>query len=202
MFSHVLHLSSANQSRFFVHDLLFSKFRVDLTSVVKPANLAKMKYAIFTLLILTFSGLSNGFITLQANAAKALAPVRTEIKITPAQRSKLKDISRVLQMATMTPIVNRNDEVICMEISEINDKIISDVLKAKVGDCFSEVRVFKKEVGGRTKSETYSVLSISDTMALYQALLGAHRVEVDLNRKSGKIKEIVALSYIALDASN
>lgn len=156
-------------------------------------NISKTsKHAILVVITLVLSGC----VTLSANAAKALPPLRTEIKISKAERAKMKDITQVLQMATMTPIVNRNDEVICMEVSEINDKLISNVLRAKVGDCFSEVRVFKKEATGGTTSSVHSVLSISDSMALYQALMGATRVDVDLTRKVGKQKEIVALSYI------
>lgn len=143
--------------------------------------------------------LLTGAINFAAEAAKPIAPIRTEVQVSTAQRARMKDLTQVLRMATLTPIVNRNDEVICMELSAIHDKMISDILKAKVGDCFSEVRVvrvFKNGTNSLTKNDTHSVLSISDAMALYQALMGASRVEVDLSRKIGKVKEIVALSYV------
>ena len=77
----------------------------------------------------------------------ARAEARIEIHISPVQRSHFKDLMQTLQMAKITPIINSKDEVICMSIGEIDDKIISDVLKAQVGDCFSDVKIFKKLKG-------------------------------------------------------
>lgn len=130
----------------------------------------------------------------QSNAAgeMPLTAKRIDVHISKADRSKFKDLAQSLQMASITPIINDNDEVICMSIGAIHDKSVSQTLKAEVGDCFSDVKVFKKSTGGKTTSETVSVLSPSDAMMLYSALVGASRVDVDLKRK----KKIVPMTYL------
>ncbi len=129
---------------------------------------------------------------LHAAGEKPLAPKRIEVHISNAERSKLKDLSQSLQMASITPIINDKDEVICMSIGAIHDKRVSQTLKAEVGDRFSDVKVFKKSTDGKMTSEIVSVLSPSDAMMLYQALVGASRVDVDLKRK----KKIVPMTYL------
>lgn len=120
------------------------------------------------------------------------ASPRTEIHISKAQRARFSDMSQTLQMASITPIINDKDEVICMSIGEIKDKIISDALKAQVGDCFSSVTVFKKTPSGKITNENISILSVTDTLMLYQSLLGASRVDVDIRRR----KQTLPISYL------
>lgn len=138
-----------------------------------------MKFVIFPML-LVLNGTS-------IHAETARTPVkenakRIEVRITKAQRARFKDLSESLGMASMTPIVNDDDEVICMSIGEIKDKIVSQTLLAKVGDCFTDVKIFKKSATGKMESESISVLSVADSMNLYQSLAGASRVDVDLKR--------------------
>lgn len=112
-----------------------------------------------------------------ASGEKPLTEKRVEVRISQTERSKLKDLSQSLQMASITPIINDKDEVICMSIGAVHDKRVTQTLKAEVGDCFSDVKVFKKSTDGKTTSEIVSVLSPSDAMMLYQALVGASRVD-------------------------
>ncbi len=147
-------------------------------------------------LVLALSFLFSNTSFANAQTLKSLDHGRTSVKIPAAQRARFKDISQSLRMAELTPIVNANDEVICMEISAIKDKVLETLLKAKVGDCFSQIRVFKREASGGTSSEVHSVLSLTDAMTLYQELVGANRVDVDFTRKVAGKKTFVLMSYL------
>ena len=122
------------------------------------------------------------------------APVvvkRTEIHISKSQSARLKDFLQVTQMIELTPLINDKDEVIAMEISRIDDKLFSDVLKAQVGDRFSKVKVFKN-IAGKTTSETVSVVDMTEIASLYGSSHDVSRVEIDLKRK----KAIIPMTYI------
>lgn len=120
------------------------------------------------------------------------AAARTQIHVSTKARNKLKDLSMSLRMVELTPVVNDANEVLCLEISKIHDKLVSDQLKAQVGDCFSEVVAYKKEATGKVVSEKLPLLSPKDAMMLYQQLLGAHRIDIDLKRK----KKTVSMTYL------
>lgn len=120
------------------------------------------------------------------------ADSRTQIRISAKTRSKLKDLSQSLRMVELTPIVNDENEVVCLEISKILDKTVSEQLKAQTGDCFSEVVAYKKDAAGKVTSEKLPLLSPKDAMMLYQQLVGAHRIDIDLKRK----KKPVLMTYL------
>lgn len=125
--------------------------------------------------------------------ALALTPVsaRTTVTVSKAHRAQLKDLTQALGMVSLTPIINRKDEVICLEVSEIKNPIVSSGLKVKVGDCFSSVVIFKKKSDGTLSSESHSVLSPTASFSLYPELIDAERVDVDLKRG----KSTVLMSY-------
>ena len=97
-------------------------------------------------------------------------------------------------MIELTPLINDKEEVIAMEISRIDDKLFSEVLKAQVGDRFSKAKVIKK-VDGKITSETVSVVDISEIASLYGSAHKVSRVEIDLKRK----KIILPMTYIIDD---
>ena len=48
---------------------------------------------------------------------KAIQPLpRTEVRVPAAVKAKMKDLSAVLQMVSITPLVNDSDEVVGMEL--------------------------------------------------------------------------------------
>lgn len=143
--------------------------------------------------VMTFVTCFSILLTAPAFARKSAASVkRTEIRVSSEDRMKLKDLTKSLLMVELTPIVNNQDEVLCLEISKINDRLVSDHLKAEVGDCLSEITAFKKSATGKVVSERVPILSPADAMMVYQKLAGATRVEVDLKRG----KQIVPLAYV------
>ena len=126
-----------------------------------------------------------------ASAATAVNQRRTEVHLSKAQSARLKDFLQVIQMIELTPLTNDKDEVIAMEISRIDDKLFSDVLKAQVGDRFSSATVFKK-VGSKVTSDKVSVVDISEIAGLYSSSHEVSRVEIDLKRK----KVILPMTYL------
>jgi hypothetical protein len=117
--------------------------------------------------------------------------IRTVIRVPSRVRSKMKDLSAVLQMVKLTPLVNDAEEVVGVELNEISEKDIINVLKARNGDVVKEVRVFRK-VDGKVESTTYPVTSAADVMGMYSALLDANSVEVNLKRG----KSILPMTYV------
>jgi DNA-directed RNA polymerase subunit H (RpoH/RPB5) len=129
------------------------------------------------------------------SSAKAVAtPKRTQIKVPTHVRAKMKDLSAVLQMVKLTPLVNDAEEVVGVELNEIAEKDITQVLKAQNGDVVKEVRVFRKS-RGKIESTTYPITSASDVMGMYSALVDASSVQVDLKRG----KQILPMTYILED---
>lgn len=116
---------------------------------------------------------------------------RIDVFVSKSQRAQFKDLTQSLQMVSLTPIIDRNDEVICLEVSEIKNPVISKELKVKKGDCFSHVVIFKKNDDGSQSSERHSVLSPAASFVLYPELVEAERIDVDLKRG----KSTVPLSY-------
>ena len=118
--------------------------------------------------------------------------VRTEVRIPAKLRDRLKDLSQSLRMVELTPVADANDKVFCQELTKINDPLVRTQLKAEVGDRLSEVVAFKKDAEGKTVRVVFPILSAADAMMMYQGLLGATRIEIDLKRK----KKTVAMTYI------
>lgn len=92
-----------------------------------------------------------------------------------------------MELAVLTPIVDRNDEVLCMEINTVKDKELSDELQIRSGDCISELKVYRKSKAGRMETENHEVKSPMAAMLLFTALQGADRVDVDVKRKKVKV---------------
>ena len=92
-----------------------------------------------------------------------------------------------MELAVLTPIVDRNDEVLCMEINTVKDKELSDELQIRSGDCISELKVYRKNKAGRMETENHEVKSPMAAMLLFTALQGADRVDVDVKRKKVKV---------------
>ncbi len=143
----------------------------------------KSQSILTALFLLTFAG--------PAHAVKIPDSKRTEVLVSEKLRVKFRQPSELLKMVRLTPILNDADEVTCVEISEIRDPVIKDVLKARVGDCLTEVRIFREERNGMV-TEVYPVLSATDAMLLYKDLHGASRVEIDLQRN----KKTVPMTYV------
>ncbi len=123
---------------------------------------------------------------------KAIQPLpRTEVRVPAAVKAKMKDLSAVLQMVSITPLVNDSDEVVGMELNEISEMDIINVLKAKNGDVIREVRISSK-VNGKMTTTTHSILSVADVMGMYSSLKGASRADVDIKRG----KKTVPMSYL------
>lgn len=132
------------------------------------------------------------FIVLLENPLARAKGVREEIRVPAAVRRQLYDLAYLLQTVTITPVVDRNDTVLCMEIHPGTASSIRRNLKIEDEDCVSEVFVFKKALNGKIARTRHSVLSIGDATAAFEALAGATRVEVDLKRK----KQIVFRAYL------
>jgi hypothetical protein len=119
------------------------------------------------------------------------AAKRTEVRVSEEIRMKFRQPSELLRMVTLTPILDENDEVRCVEIAEIRDPVIKDILKANVGDCLTEVSIYREERNGTVK-EVYPVLSAVDALLLYKDINGASKVEVNLQRK----KQLIPMTYV------
>ncbi|CAN5612348.1 hypothetical protein BH10BDE1_BH10BDE1_33780 [soil metagenome] len=126
-----------------------------------------------------------------AKTPDPLALKRTEVKVSEEIQLKFRSPSDLLQMVTLTPLVDANDEVTCVQISEIRDPIVHKVLKARVGDCLKEVSIFREGRDGMIK-EVYPVLSATDALLLYKDLNGASRIEINLQRDH----KTVAMTYV------
>lgn len=134
------------------------------------------------------------FLFTPAFAAKSPSMVsskRTEVKVSEEIRMKFRQPSELLRMVTLTPIIDENDDVTCVQISEIRDPVIRDVLQARVGDCLTEVSIFRDERNGTVK-EVYPVLSATDAMLLYKDINGASKVEINLQRN----KQTIPMTYV------
>jgi type II secretory pathway component PulC len=158
-----------------------------------------MKYKSALLIFSFLIAPSGAWAVSTANApskasAKATALKRTQINVPARVRAKMKDLSAVLQMVKLTPLVNDAEEVVGVELNEISEKDIIQVLKAQNGDVVKEVRVFRK-TNGKIESNTYPITSASDVMGMYSALLDASSVQVDLKRG----KQIFPMTYVLED---
>ena len=116
---------------------------------------------------------------------------RTRIKLQKDALGKFGRPSALMQAISLEPVLNSNDEVACMRISEIRDAAVGQIYKARVGDCLSEVRIFHNDRTG-ISSDVYPVYSETDAMVLYKDLIGAQRVDVDLKRND----KIVLMTYV------
>lgn len=129
-----------------------------------------------------------------SQASRNSAPTgqkRTQIRLQKEAVGKFNRPSALMRAISLQPVLNANDEVACMRISEIRDPMVREIYKARVGDCLSEIRIFHHSRQGLS-SDLYRVDSATDALVLYKDLIGAQRVDIDLKRND----KIVSMSYV------